>query len=79
MQSLREVPLKELTWREPMLEGFLCKTLQKDVGFHFYTTCEIIGYSWKAYKLAQIWFKVQISVGQFLDFGRIIGFNSRLL
>jgi hypothetical protein len=37
-----------------MFVGFLGKTLQKDVGFHFYTTCEIIGYFWKTNKLAQI-------------------------
>jgi hypothetical protein len=63
MESVWEVPLKELRWREPVFVGFFYKTLQKDVGFHFYTTCEIIGYSWKTYKLAQILFKVQISVG----------------
>jgi len=43
-----------------MFVNFFGKTLQKDVGFCFYTTCEIIGYSWKAYKLAQICSKFKL-------------------
>jgi hypothetical protein len=60
MQSVWEVPLKDLRWREPMFVNFFGKTLQKDGGFHFYTTCEIIGYSRKAYKLAQICSKFKL-------------------
>lgn len=64
-----------------MFVNFFGKTLQKDVGFCFYTTCEIIGYSWKAYKLAQICSKFKLmlvtsqilekSLGSFLNFFEI--------